>query len=76
MRAILQEVYGAPALLRLEDIPKPEPGKHDVLVKVQASAINDYDWSHTRGKPFLYRLLFGLRTPKHNIPGMELSGTV
>ncbi len=45
-------------------------------MKVHASAVNDYDRSMVRGKPVLYRLLFGLFKPKHPTPGMELSGTI
>ena len=47
-----------------------------MLVRVRAAAINDFDWSLVRGKPRLYRLLFGLFKPKAQIPGMELAGTV
>ncbi len=28
------------------------------LVKIYATAVNDYDWGMVRGKPYLYRLLF------------------
>lgn len=38
--------------------------------------MNDYDWSLVRGKPYLYRLLFGIVKPKRQIPGMELSGVI
>jgi NADPH:quinone reductase-like Zn-dependent oxidoreductase len=77
MKAIQFQKYGAPEkVLKLVELPKPVPGKNQVLLKVKASAINDYDWALTRGKPILYRLMFGLFNPKSNVPGMEVSGIV
>ena len=76
MKAIVINAYGSPAALKLKVIEKPSPKKNEVLVKIHATAINDYDWSLVRGKPYLYRLLFGFPKPKTQIPGMELSGTV
>ena len=38
--------------------------------------MNDYDWSMVRGKPYLYRLMFGIIKPKRKIPGMELAGII
>lgn len=76
MKAILCKSYGPPENLELAEIEKPEPGPNEVLIKVHSSAINDYDWSMVRGKPYLYRLFFGLFRPKRPVPGMELSGTI
>ena len=76
MKAIVFTKYGAPDVLQLKEMPKPSPGEEEVLVKIHATAVNDYDWSMVRGKPYLYRLMFGLWKPKKQIPGMELSGTV
>ncbi|UTW63563.1 NAD(P)-dependent alcohol dehydrogenase [bacterium SCSIO 12741] len=77
MKAIIQSAYGEPEkVLSLQDVPTPEPKEGEVLIRVHASAINDYDWSMSRGKPHLYRLLFGLTKPKNPIPGMEVAGTV
>lgn len=77
MKAIILTKYGSPpAVLQLQELPRPVPKENEVLVKVHATAVNDYDWSMVRGKPYIYRLMFGLRKPKIRIPGMELSGTV
>ncbi len=76
MKAILCPHYGSPEQLKIMEVPIPVPANDQVLVKIYATAINDYDWSMVRGKPYLYRLLFGIRKPKHLIPGMELSGIV
>ncbi len=76
MKAILLKKYGPPTDLQVGEVPKPEPTDHQVLVKIHATAINDYDWSMVRGRPVLYQLLYGVGKPKHPIPGMELSGSI
>ena len=76
MKAIVLTKYGSSEVLQLQDVPKPAPGANEVLVKVCASAINDYDWSMMRGKPYLYRLMFGILKPRRKIPGMELAGII
>ncbi|MBT8293382.1 MAG: NAD(P)-dependent alcohol dehydrogenase [Eudoraea sp.] len=76
MKALVFTKYGSPEVLQLKEIEKPTPKENEVLVEIHATAVNDYDWSMIRGKPYLYRLLFGLLKPKHQIPGMELSGTI
>jgi len=76
MKAIVLRKYGPPDIMRVEDMEKPTPKGDEVLVQVRATAVNDYDWCMVRGKPDIYRLLFGLTKPKHPIPGMEVSGIV
>ncbi len=76
MKAIVCSKYGSPANLQFMEVDKPTPKEKELLIRVQATAVNDYDWSLVRGKPFIYRLLFGLTKPKNPVPGMELSGIV
>jgi NADPH:quinone reductase-like Zn-dependent oxidoreductase len=77
MKAFLYTKYGHPEkVLQLKEVEKPVPKENEVLIKIHATAINDYDWSMVKGEPGLYRLLFGVFKPKHLIPGMELAGTV
>jgi NADPH:quinone reductase-like Zn-dependent oxidoreductase len=59
---------------REKAIPTPKPG--EVLVKVKATTVNDYDKSIITGTPGLYRLFLGLFKPKSPTPGMELAGEV
>jgi NADPH:quinone reductase-like Zn-dependent oxidoreductase len=44
MRAIRQEVLGGPEVLRLAEVPTPEPGPTEVLVRVAAAGVNPVDW--------------------------------
>lgn len=77
MKAIVFKKYGLPEkVLEIGEVEKPIPKENEVLIQVQAAAVNDYDWSLVRGKPYLYRLMFGLLKPKHQISGMELSGVI
>lgn len=76
MKAIVCDRYGAPEQLQLRDVPMPVPKRGQVLVRVHATTVNDYDWSMVTGRPRIYRLFFGLFKPRRPIPGMELSGTV
>ena len=76
MQAIVQHQYGAADQLSLKAVERPTPGEKEVLVRVITTAINDFDWSMVSGKPFLYRLMFGLRKPKYATPGIELAGVV
>ena len=77
MKAFIFSKYGLPeSVLELKEVANPNPAEDEVLVKIKAAAVNDYDWSMVRGKPFLYRLMFGLWKPKSQIPGMELSGII
>jgi NADPH:quinone reductase-like Zn-dependent oxidoreductase len=76
MKAIVFTRYGSPDVLRLEDVAKPDPGDGEVLVKVRATAVNDWDWCFVRGKPYIYRLMFGLIRPRVSVLGAEVAGTV
>jgi len=76
MKAILLNNYGLPNLLEIGEVAKPVPKDDEVLVKVHAASINDWDWGLVRGKPFIIRLFFGLIKPTIKIPGVDISGKV
>jgi len=44
MRAIRQVSVGGPEVLELVDVPCPEPGPTEVLVRVAAAGVNPVDW--------------------------------
>jgi NADPH:quinone reductase-like Zn-dependent oxidoreductase len=78
MKAIVQERFGPPDSLRLEDADKPEIGAGEVLLEVHAAAVNPYDWHMLRGDPRIARLMgaVGLTRPKARIAGVDVAGRV
>ncbi len=76
MKAIVFTQYGSPDVLQLKEIEKPVPKDNEVLVKVSAASVNSWDWDLLNGKPYLFRLLFGLFKPKINILGADIAGRV
>ncbi|WP_135820809.1 NADPH:quinone reductase [Halostella litorea] len=43
MRAVRYHEHGGRDVLRVEDVPRPEPGRGEVLVAVEAAAVNPVD---------------------------------
>jgi NADPH:quinone reductase-like Zn-dependent oxidoreductase len=76
MKAIVQDGYGPPEVLRLDDVPAPVPGAGEVLVAVRAASLNARDWHVLRGDPYLARLGIGLRRPRTRTVGTDLAGRV
>jgi len=76
MKAIVYTKYGPPDVLQLKEVEKLIPKDNEVLVKVHAASVNDWDWGLLRGKPFVNRLLFGLLKPKIKILGCDIAGRV
>ena len=76
MQAIVQRNYGTADQLELAAIDKPAIGDHEVLVRVHAAGVDAGVWHLMTGLPYLVRLGFGLRRPKHPVLGMDLAGTV
>jgi threonine dehydrogenase-like Zn-dependent dehydrogenase len=80
MRALTQDAYGPPDVLRLVTVAVPQPGPGQVLVRVHASSVNARDWHIMRGEPRLARLLdrsvFDRRAPRVPIRGTDFVGTV
>ncbi|MEU6733808.1 NADP-dependent oxidoreductase [Streptomyces physcomitrii] len=75
MKAIRLHEYGGPGVLRLDEVPVPEPGPGEVLVRVHAAGLNPPDWYVREGMPGVpeeFRPPFALPL----IPGTDVSGTV
>lgn len=76
MKAIVCHKYGSPDDLELEEVQEPTPRDDEVLIKVKAASVNDWDWCLVRGAPFYIRLLCGFFKPKVRIPGVDIAGQV
>lgn len=76
MKAIVQNDYGSPDVLKLQDVAKPEIKENEVLVAVYASCINAGDVFSLKGSPWGIRLTVGFPRPKGYILGWDLAGRV
>ncbi len=76
MKAIVMEHYGTPDVLVLKEVPRPAPKANEVLVRVHAASVNDWDWGLLQGTPFVNRLTNGLFRPKVKIIGGDIAGRV
>jgi len=76
MQAIVLEKYGSPDNLKIKEVEKPIPKDDEVLIKIHAVSINDWDWQIIEGKPFANRMMFGLFKPKIKILGCDVAGKI
>ena len=76
MKAIVYREYGSADVLRYADVPRPAPGRGELLVKVRAASVNPIDWHLMRGEPYFLRLASGLRWPKVPTLGVDVAGEV
>jgi NADPH:quinone reductase-like Zn-dependent oxidoreductase len=75
MKAIVYTKYGTPDVLQLKEIAKPIPEDDEVLIKVYAVSLNDWDSALLQGD-FVNRMLNGLLKPKIKILGSDIAGRV
>jgi NADPH:quinone reductase-like Zn-dependent oxidoreductase len=70
MKAVRMHSFGGPDVLTLEELPKPTPGPHEVLIRVEAAGVNPVDCKTRSGefKPA------GLQLPL--TLGLDISGVV
>jgi NADPH:quinone reductase-like Zn-dependent oxidoreductase len=67
MKAVRIHEYGGPEVLQLEEVPVPEPGEGQVLVRVRAAGVNPIDWKLRQG----YRSV-----PLPETMGIDFSGVI
>ena len=75
MKAVVQESYGPPEVLKIVEIEKPQVPDDGVLVRVHASSVNISDWYGMTGL-FIARIFGGLLRPKDTSFGSDFSGVV
>jgi NADPH:quinone reductase-like Zn-dependent oxidoreductase len=69
MKAVRVHRFGPPEVISLDDLPKPEPGRGEVVVRVKAAGIGPWDALIRSGKSVLPH-------PLPLILGSDLSGEV
>lgn len=70
MLAVVARHEGGPGALRLEELPRPDPGPGQVLLRVDAAAVNFSDVKRRRGDAYPFPTRFPF------VPGGEVAGTV
>src|SRR5215475_5031033 len=71
MQAVVAHEYGAPDVLKLEQVQRPEPNDDEALVRVIASSVNPADPLTLSGK---YAKEFGTHLPL--VAGYDIAGVV
>jgi len=71
MRAVRFHSYGDPGVLRLEDVPLPEPAAGELRIKAVGSSLNPADIGGRDGR---VRLIHARHLP--HIPGYDVAGVV
>jgi len=71
MKAAVAHEYGAPEVLKIEEVPRPEPKDDEALIRVIAGGVNPADPLTLGGK---FAKEWGTHLPL--IPGYEIAGIV
>ena len=76
MKAAVNTRYGPPDVVEIRQVPKPEPGAGDVLIRVHATTVSRTDCGMRRPHPWFVRLVAGLLRPRLTTLGMDFAGEV
>jgi len=69
MKAVRIHSFGGPEVLQLDDVPRPEPERDEVLVRIKAASVNPVDYKIRSG---------GFAKPEQlpMVLGRDISGTI
>lgn len=76
MRAMIRTAYGRGDVITVRDIEKPALNENQVLIKVHATTVNRTDCANLEGKPWVMRLLLGIKRPKDQTTGTDFAGEI
>ncbi len=76
MRTTYRTRYGGPGMLDIREVPIPQPGRNDVVVRVRATTVNRTDCGALRGKPYVFRFFVGWPRPRVPATGTDLAGEI
>ena len=71
MKAVVAHQWGGPQVLKVEDVPLPQPKENEILIKSFAAGVNSFDAGLLSGK---YAKAFGTQLPW--VPGYDVAGTI
>ena len=81
MKAATVRRYGPADVLQIEELPRPVPGRGEILLRVRAASVTTADWrlraaAFPGGLALIGRLVAGLWRPRHLVPGSDVAGEV
>ena len=76
MKAVVFSRYAGPDALEVRELDRPVPAAGEVLVRVHAVSVNDWDLGLLQGAPWVNRLQTGLFGPGTRIVGSDVAGRV
>jgi NADPH:quinone reductase-like Zn-dependent oxidoreductase len=59
VRAAVIHETGTPEVIRIEDVPEPQPGEGEVLIRVEAAGVNRFDLNQRGGGASSFPLVLG-----------------
>lgn len=81
MKAAVCTAYGPPEVLRVTEVPEPQPRRNEVRIRIHATAVTASD-TIVRGLKLggryrlVMRVLLGFTAPRQRILGMVLAGEI
>jgi len=76
MKVLTLRKYGSPDFLEIQHAEKPAPADDQVLIKILAVSVNDWDWALIHGSPPIpNRFISGVFRPRIVI-GSDIAGVV
>jgi NADPH:quinone reductase-like Zn-dependent oxidoreductase len=76
MKTAYRNAYGPPEVLTVREVPVPEPGPGEILVRVHAATVNRTDCGALWGKPYIFRFFVGWPLPRVPATGTDFAGEV
>lgn len=78
MKALVFTKYGSIDVFQFKEVEIPVPTDNEVLIKVHAVSINDWELGLSSGKPYFMRFFTGIFRPKKKvqIPGCDVAGHI
>jgi NADPH:quinone reductase-like Zn-dependent oxidoreductase len=76
MKSTYRTCYGPPDVLSVREVPTPEPGPGEILVRVRAATVNRTDCGVLWGAPYIFRFFVGWPRPRFAATGTDFAGEV
>jgi NADPH:quinone reductase-like Zn-dependent oxidoreductase len=76
VKAVVQDKYGPPEVLRIDEVERPVPRDDEVLIRIHATTVTQTDTHVRAAHPIFWRIIGGLRRPRWRTLGVELAGEV